>query len=265
MNLRQLELFSLVAEIGSVTKAAKQVYMSQPAVSQAITDLEDKLQVRLFERMNHRMLLTSAGETLYQYSKRILSLMEEAENTMQDIANIRMGKLRVGASTTIGIYLLPHLLGDFQTQYENVELQFFIDNTSVIEDMVMDNTIDIGLVEGPIHSKDITVNHLLVDKLFLICSPKHRWALENKKSIKLAELVDEVLIFRESGSGTREVIENALSNHKVKYKPKHVLNNTEAIKNAVIANIGIAFLPQVVVENDIRAGHLIQVDIEDIV
>ncbi len=265
MNLRQLELFTKVAEIGSVTKTAKQVYMSQPAVSQAITELEDKLQLRLFERINHKMLLTSAGETLYQYSRRILSLLEEAENSMKDIANIRMGKLRIGASTTIGIYLLPHLLGDFQIEYDNIETQFFIDNSSVIEEMIMDNTIDVGLVEGPIHSKDITVKHLVADELFLICSPKHKWASENKRSIKPAELAEEVLIFRESGSGTREVIEHALNQQKVKYKPTHVLNNTEAIKNAVIANIGVAFLPQVAVEYDIKAGHLLHVDVEDIV
>lgn len=265
MNLRQLELFTMVAEIGSVTKTAKQADMSQPAVSQAITELEDKLQLRLFERINHRMMLTSAGETLYQYSKRILSLLEEAENSMKDIANIRTGKLRIGASTTIGIYLLPHLLGDFQTQYQNIETQFFIDNTAVIEEMILDNTIDAGLVEGPVHSKDIIFKHLAIDKLCLVCSPKHHWAIENKSSIQPSELEDEVLIFRESGSGTREVIEHALNQHKVKYKPTHVLNNTEAIKNAVIANIGIAFLPQVAVEYDIKAGHLIHIDIPNAV
>jgi len=265
MNFRQLELFTKVAENRSVTKTAKQFYMSQPAVSQAITELEDKLQLRLFERINHKMLITSAGETMYQYSKRILSLMEELESTMKDIANTRMGKLRIGASTTIGVYLLPSLLGDFQSQYHNIETQFFIDNTLVIEEMIKDNTIDVGLVEGPVHSPDVIVRHLAVDKLFLICSPKHKWARANKKSIKPDELTEETLIFREIGSGTREVIEHSLNQHKIKYKPAHVLNNTEAIKNAVIANIGIAFLPEIAVENDIKAGHLVHVDVEDIV
>lgn len=264
MNIRQLELFSLVAATGSVTKAAQQLYMTQPAVSQAISDLEDSLGLRLFERINRKMLLTNAGEILLIYSKKILNLLEEAEGHMKDIANMRIGKLSVGASTTIGIYLLPLLLGDFQKKHNEIHTHFVIDNTAVIEEMILHNTLDAALVEGPIHHQDIIVEHLAEDELFLICSPHHHWIEEGRTAIEASELQNETIIVREHGSGTREVLEQALKEHNAKYEPAHVLNNTEAIKNAVKAGIGIAFVSRVAVEQDIKEGRLAKIRLSGI-
>ncbi len=264
MNIRQLELFSLVAETGSVTKAANQLYMTQPAVSQAISDLEDNIGVRLFERINRKMLLTDAGEILYIYSKKILRLLEEAEGHMKDIANMRVGKLSVGASTTIGIYLLPLLLGDFRKKYNSIHTHFVIDNTAVIEEMILHNTLDAALVEGPVHHQDIIVEHMVDDELYLICSPHHHWVTEGRTVIEPSDLFKESIIVREHGSGTREVLENALAKNNITYEPTHVLNNTEAIKNAVKAGIGVAFVSRVAVEQDVSEGRLVKMELSGI-
>lgn len=259
MNLRQLELFTEVAETGIVSHAAKKLYMSQPAVSQTIADLEDSLGLKLFDRLKHKMQLTFAGEILYQYSKKILSLVDEAESQMLDMANLKMGRLRLGASTTIGIYLLPHLLGEFKQQYETIQSTCVIDNTSVIEEMLLTNQLDIGFVEGLVHSAEIEIQKVMDDEIWLICSPQHRWAREVRLVIDPVEIAGEALILREQGSGTREVVEKKLKEHNVCYEVWHVLNNTEAIKRAVAADIGIAFISQMAVKDEMESGRLVNV------
>lgn len=264
MNLRQLELFTLVAETENVSEAARKLYMTQPAVSQTIADLEDSVGLKLFDRMNRRMQLTYAGEVLYDYSKKILSLVEEAESQMLDLANMRTGKLRLGASTTIGIYLLPRILGEFKQQFHTVQSFFVIDNTAVIEKMLLYNRLDIGFVEGLVHSKEIEIEKVMDDQLWLVCSPQHRWAKEKRDIIEPDEIINEALILRELGSGTREVVEKTLQAHQVEYEPCHVLNNTEAIKRAVAADIGIAFVSELAVREEVENGRLIHVQLRNI-
>jgi len=264
LNLRQLELFSLVAELGNVTEAARRLYMTQPAVSQTIADLEESLGLKLFDRINRKMHLTFAGEVLYKYSKKVLSLVEEAEAHMLEITNNRIGRLRLGASTTIGIYLLPMLVGQFKQQYGNIQSTFVIDNTGVIEEMLLDNRIDMGYVEGLVHSPEIVVQKIKDDELWLICSPRHEWIKQGRTVIGPDEIDGQPLILRELGSGTREVVEKVLQKNKVSYQTWHVLNNTEAIKRAVMADIGIAFVSQLAVKDEILSGRLARIDIQGI-
>lgn len=264
MNLRQLELFSLVAELGNVTEAARHLYMTQPAVSQTIADLEESLGLKLFDRINRRMHLTFAGEVLYKYSRKILSQVEEAEAHMLEITNNRIGRLRLGASTTIGIYLLPMLVGQYKQKYQAIQSTFVIDNTTVVEEMLLDNRLDMGFVEGLVHSAEIVVQKVKDDELWLICSPQHQWAVQGRTVIGPEEIEGQPLILREQGSGTREVVEKVLQQHKVNYHTWHVLNNTEAIKRAVMADIGIAFVSQLAVEEEINCGRLARIKIKDI-
>lgn len=264
MNLRQLQIFNNVSQTRSMSETARQLFMTQPAVSQTISELEEQLDVKLFDRMNKKLVPTDAGEALYAYSKRILILIEEAENTIKDFASMKLGKLRLGASTTIGIYLLPKIVGEFKKKHANVETCFNIDNTSVVEKMILDHQIDIGLVEGIVHSQEIRVEPLFYDELYLICSPSHRWAKANRQSVTVEELSREPLIQRERGSGTREVVENELRQHQVAYQIHHVLNNTEAIKKAVEADIGIAFVSKLAVQEEIRSGRLVRIEVEGV-
>lgn len=264
MNLRQLEVFIRVAETNSMSEAARQLYISQPAVSQTIAELEESLETKLFERINRRLLLTNSGEVLYTYSKRILGLLSEAEHQIKDLANLKRGKLAVGASTTIGIYLLPQIIGNFKKLYPDIEFIFTIDNTSVIEGLLLDAQIDIGIVEGPIFSKDLELIHFAHDQLEIICSPEHKWAKSQTKQISVRDFEQETLIFREEGSGTREIIENVLKSRGVNYKPKHILNNTEAIKKAVESNIGIGIVSEFAVRDELNSGRLFKVELQGI-
>jgi DNA-binding transcriptional LysR family regulator len=199
---------------------------------------------------------------LLEYARRILALIEEAESMIEDIANMNTGKLRIGASTTIGTYLLPEMIRKFNEKYKNIDIPFAIDNTGAIENMVLDNRIDIGLVEGPVHSKEIIVEPYIDDELYLICSKDHPWA--GRKSIKPEEIKEENLIIREQGSGTREVFENTMSKYNLTYKITHVLNNTEAIKKAVEANIGVSVVSGIAIKEEVKSGRLLKINMEGV-
>jgi len=236
--------------------------MTQPAISQTIIELEENLEVKLFERIKKKLILTHPGRILLNYSRRILILTEEAENTITDIAKMNQGRLRIGASMTIGTYLLPKIIKDFQTKYQNIELPFIIDNTSVIEEMILNNKIDLALVEGPIKSTEITIKPFFDDQMIIICSPQHKWA--KRELIEPSEIEEEKFITREKGSGTREVIENTLVKFNLSYQPKYILNNIEAIKKSVEANIGISILPEIAVKKEMEEDKIVKVSIEKI-
>lgn len=262
MNLRELKIFITVCETKNMSAAAKKLYMTQPAISQTISALEDKLNLKLFDRLNRSLKLTYPGKVLLNYSKRILNLINETKNAMDDISNLDQGQLRIGSSMTIGTYLLPQIIEEFQQKYEDVDLPFIIDNTSVIEQMVLDNKIDLGLVEGPINSDNIVVEKFFADQLQLVCSTKHKWS--HWKSLSPEKINEEDFIMREEGSGTRKVIENILTNSNISYHITHVFNNIEAIKKAVAANIGISILPEISTKEERKKGKITKVNISGI-
>ncbi|TDX52953.1 LysR family transcriptional regulator [Orenia marismortui] len=262
MTLRELKIFTTVCRTGSMSEAGRQLYITQPAISQTILDLEDKLNIKLFERINRKLILTYAGKRLLKYSKRILLLIAEAENDLEDIANLKTGKLRIGASMTIGTYLLPPIIKKFTTKYPEIDLNFIIDNTSVIEKKILNNDIDLGLVEGPINSKDICFDPFYNDELFLISSKEN--PLSKKKDILQSDIQKEAFINREKGSGTREIIDKIMNKYSISYKAKHILNNIEAIKEAVKNNLGISILPEVALKDDLQSGSIKRLILKDI-
>lgn len=262
MNLRELNIFITVCEYGSMSETARKLFITQPAISQSISELEEEYNVKLFDRIGKKLILTNAGEILRDYGKKILILVNEAENSLKDISNMRAGRLRIGASRTAGTYLLPSLIGKFIKTHKKIDLPYIIDNTSAIEKMILDNEIDLGIVEGPIHSKDIIINHFLDDELYLICSSSHHFSKRN--SINIKEIADENMIIRERGSGTREVFEETMSKNNVTYNIKLELNSTEAIKKAVEANIGISVISKLSIKDELKNGCLVRVMIDGV-
>jgi DNA-binding transcriptional LysR family regulator len=262
MNLRQLKIFVVVCKTKSMSTTAKELYMTQPAISQTISNLEDSLNVKLFDRIKRRLELTYAGKILLRYSKRILNLVDETENTIEDIVNMNQGELRIGASMTIGTYLLPQIIEDFQQKHQGIKLPFTIDNTSVIEEMILDNDIDLALVEGPIHSKDISIEHFFDDQLYLMCSTKHRWS--NLEKLAPEKIKEEDFIMREKGSGTREIIENSMAKFDLSCRVTHVLNNIEAIKKAIAANLGVSILPKICAKDELKQRKITKVKLQKI-
>ncbi|SNX53504.1 LysR family transcriptional regulator [Thermoanaerobacterium sp. RBIITD] len=262
MNLRELNIFLTVCGCGSMSEAARKLYMTQPAISQSISDLEEEYNIKLFDRIGKKLVLTYAGEILKDYSKKILVLINETQNTLKNISNMKMGRLRIGASRTAGTYLVPTIIGKFINVYENIELPYFIDNTSEIVKMILDNDIDLGIVEGPIHSSNIIVRHYLNDELYLICSKDHHWA--KNPIVNVEEIASENMIIRERGSGTREVFENTMKEHNANYNIKLELNSIEAIKKAVEANIGISVISKLAIKDELESGKIVKVKIEGV-
>jgi len=233
-----------------MTQAAKILYMTQPSVSQAIAELEKEYGVRLFERLSHRLHLTTAGERLRSYASHILNLSEQARKELADLG--AGGSIRIGASLTIGAHLLPGIINAYRQEMPSVDIFTLVDNTSVIEKLILEDELDLGLVEGPIYSKHIHEEKLSDDDLVIICGPGH--SLWNKEKIPIHELAGNAFIIRESGSGTRDIFERLMSEAGANWKIGGVYNNTEAIKQAVRGNLGLAVVPKIAVKEEIERG-----------
>ena len=237
MNERKLKIFYEVATQLNMTEAAEKLYISQPAISQTIRELETEFEVKFFDRIGKKLYLTQEGELFLQYVRRILNLYTECSQTIRDSNGLKKGKLNVGASPTIGIYILTELVGKFQKANKEIEVTIHIENTRTIADLILKNRIDFAFVEGAVYSNEITVENFWDDELVFIVSPDHPWAL--KEQVAASEIEQERFIMREQGSGTREVVENALRQVGVNYHLGMELGNTEAIKKAVEAGLGM--------------------------
>ncbi len=260
MNFRHLEIFLAVCEEGSMTLAARVLYMTQPSISQAIHELEIYYGVRLFERLNHRLYLTSAGETLGSYARHIIHLSEQARHDLEDMS--RGGSLRIGASLTIGAYMLPGLVVAFQHQNPEVEVFIRVDNTGVVENMILNDQLDLGLVEGPTYSQHLEERFFCGDDLVFIVSPQH--PLGKKVKWKAQDLKGQAFLVREEGSGTQDIFEHAMREAEISWKAAGVYNNNEAIKQAVIANLGLAIVSKISIEEEVRQGKFLALEVEGI-
>jgi DNA-binding transcriptional LysR family regulator len=257
MNLRHLKIFLTVCEIGNMTRAAEIVYMTQPSVSQVIAELENEYGVRLFERLNHKLYLTAAGEHLRTYANHIVNLSKQVQKELKDLA--AYGSIRVGASLTIGAHLLPGIIGAYRKEMPQVEIFTQIDNTSVIEKLLMDDRIDLGLVEGPVYSPHIREEILCEDDLVIICGAGHPFW--DEATIDLSQLAGKSFIIREQGSGTRDIFERVMSGVNTAWKITGIYNNTEAIKQAVRENLGLAVVSKISVKEEVERGLIRVVEV----
>lgn len=258
MTFRHLSIFVAVCDEGTMTAAAEKLFIAQPSVSQAISELESNYGVRLFERLGRRLYITTAGEKLLSYARHILNLAEQAQQELRRL--VKSGVIRLGASITIGTCLLGSMVQSFLCQYPDVEIMTTVDNTKIIEELLLTDRIDLGLVEGPIHSDDIVEAPFSSDKLVLICPPEHPLAVKGKAVA--ADLNNAAFIMRERGSGTREVFEAALASAGLKWRTTGTYNNTEAIKNAVAKGLGIAVISCLTVEKEVQSVELAAVEID---
>ena len=271
INRNHLALFRAVAEAGGFSRAAEIVHVSQPAISMQVAELEKSLGTPLFDRLPRGVRLTHAGETLFGYAQRIVALEGEAEHAMREMRGLRRGRLAIGASTTIGSYLLPTQLGEFRRQYPAVELELIIGNTDEIKQRLVDRTLDLGLTEGTLpKDAELRARVFAEDELIVIAPPVHPFAssVTGKKKLKAittARLCTEPMIVREPGSGTRDVIDRALAtNGAALGNVVLTLNRTEAIKRAVLAGLGLAIVPRLCVALELAGGLLLEVPISNL-
>ena len=254
---RRLQVFHTVARLLSFTKAAETLHMTQPAVTFQIRQLEEYFNTRLFDRTHNKISLTAAGERVFQYAEKILSLYGEMDSQVRELTGDVSGILIIGASTTIAEYVLPLLLGEFKEKYPGINIRLKVSNSMGIVHMVEDNSVDVGIVESPVANKNLVVEVCWLDKLVFICLPSH--PLAKKTAIRGRDLVGLPFVCREEGSGTREYIADYLARNGMTHQDLNVsveVGNPEAVKSAVEAGLGVSIVSQATVVKELKLGTL---------
>ncbi|MDM5309411.1 LysR family transcriptional regulator [Peribacillus frigoritolerans] len=261
MKLENLKMFCLVVDEGSISQAARLSFLSQPAVTRQIHQLENYYNTLLFDREEGRLRVTEAGKLLYPFAKAIVNDFNHSKEVIQQSTGKYNANLIVGASLTIGEYLLPSLLGRFKKQQPEIKVTLTIKNTPRVLEDLSNDVIDLALVEGLVENTDFIVDKFAEDELILVCPTDHPW--KDRKEIQLEELGNERMIWRESISGTRLIVENMLREHGVleKIESYMEIGSTQAIKSAVEAGLGISILPRLTVARELEQGFLREVDI----
>lgn len=254
MNLHHLAVFHAIAETGSISAASQRLYISQPALSRELKDFEARLGVTLFERMPRGMRLTHAGEVLRDYANRLFDISRMAESAMREIADARQGLLSIGASNTVGTYLLPRMLAVFRRANPGVRIAMYVGNTEQVSQGVADMRFTLGFIEGPLHVSGLIAEPFQKDELVPVVSAQHE--LLQKKRLALEDISDEPLLMREKGSGTRELIAELLEQNGIQQGSVMEFGNTEALKQATLHGGGIAWLPLISVTQELREGSL---------
>lgn len=257
-------MFCLVVEEGSISQAARNSYISQPAVTRQIRQLEAHYGAPLFDRSDGKMTVSKAGKVLYPYAKAIVDDFSSSEEAIHQLTGNVEYQLRIGASLTIGEYLLPEILGNFKQRHPHIKLSLQIGNTPAILEALTMSHIHLALVEGVVEDKDLDVKKFAEDRLILVCSPQHPW--KGKQAITVKEFLHEQMIWREENSGTRKIVENVLREYEILEQIENYmeLGSTQAIKGAVEANLGISFLPKMSVDKELKAKTLHEVKIRQL-
>lgn len=260
LTLRHFKIFVAVCDAMNMTAAAETLFMSQSAVSQAIAELENHYDVRLFERLSRKLYLTQAGQKLLSYARHIIRMNVEVENDMKTLHE--NGSIRIGASVTVGACVLPKLVSNFRKGNPQTDIEVFEDNTEKVEKLIVHDSIDIGLVEGETTSPDVLNRAFMDDELVLICAASHRFA--SCSAIEPKELEREEFIIREKGSGTRKTFEDTMTANHLTWKVIWTCNNADTIKMAVAEGLGVSIISRRAVVNEVASGLLCQKDIKDI-
>jgi DNA-binding transcriptional LysR family regulator len=255
MNLHHLSIFHGVARAGSVNAAARLLHTSQPAISRELHVLEERLGVPLFDRLPRGMRLTEAGRMLLDFAERIFGLDVAAERAIRELVDLEGGHLAIGASNTIGTYLLPAFVAAFHGRHPKVSLQLEIGNTQEIVSGVLESRFTLGFVEGTLRDEAIKVTEFRRDRIVGVVAPGH--SLAGARAIPVRTLAELPSILREPGSGTRELVERAFARHRVQLRCGLQINNSEALKRAAMEGGGIGWISELCVVAELLSGHLI--------
>lgn len=256
----KLEIFNAVIETGSFSRAAERLYLTQSAVSQHIQDLEATLGTKLFERGARGVRLTPSGEILQEYTRCILNLLVEAENAVMNVEGISGGQLRIGATPGVGGYLLPEWIQAFRTRYPRLVVSLQTDVTARVTAAILSRALDIGFIEGELDD-DEALTALVLESVpqRVVIGKNHPWY--DQTSIPVDRLDGQAFIMRPPHSQTRIWLEQVLSQHGIQPEVAAELDSPEAIKQAVIAGMGISILPEYVIrrERELRLVHVLEV------
>jgi DNA-binding transcriptional LysR family regulator len=254
LDIHQLEIFTRVAELKNFSRAAQEMYLTQPTISQHMSSLESYLGTKLFDRLGKEVVLTRAGEVLYPYAKQITALRGEARQAMDHFLGKKSGHLILGASTIPGEYIVPPLLGQFKKQYPEIRATLKIGDTEEIIDELLSNKIELGIIGAKIPHPRLKYSPFVDDELIVVVPPGHRWW--SKKSIDIQELTGEPFVMREAGSGTRISMEKKLHTSGISKERLKIIaevGSTTAVKQAIKAHLGISLISERAVEEELRS------------
>lgn len=265
MDLRQLEIFAKVAELGSFSRAAEALLLTQPTVSEHIRTLEDEFGVRLLDRLGRGAAVTRAGQLLLSHAQRMLALSREARQAMEGFLGRMSGELQIGASTIPGEYILPALIGRFKEKLPDISISLLIGDSQTAIEWVAEGRAELGIVGARVPHRAVEYRELMPDDVVVVMPVTHPW--HNRSQIRLDELRAEPLLLRERGSGTRAALENALADAHLDLRAFRVvgeMGSTQAVKQAVKAGVGVSVISRRAVEEERRIGLLACAHIEDL-
>jgi DNA-binding transcriptional LysR family regulator len=257
-----LQVFLSVSKHLNYTRAGEEINLSQPSVSVRIHQLESELRAKLFEQLGKKVVLTDAGQLLVPYANRVIAAIEDAHHAIDELQGLERGSLRIGASTTPGMYLVPQVVARFKRSHPKIDIHLRIKDTREVEDGVLNNEFDFGFVGGHLIATEVSAHAWLTDELLLVVSPDHR--LRNKKTVRKQDLEGESFIVRESGSATRATIVTQLQQANFELETVIEMENPESIKKAVQSGLGIAFISKFAIATELKAKTLTAIRVRDL-
>ena len=257
MNLQQLKVFVLIAQMGKLTKVAEILHLKQPTVTFHINRLQENLGVELFSQSSSKnWILTDAGKSLYHYAIQIVHLVDKSENIMKEYQSLQRGKVSIGASYTPASYILPHHLADFQKEHEEVYISLMVKKAPSILERVKNYELDLGVIAyGKLEDPDIIAIPVMEDELVLIMHPDH--PLCSLKEIQPTDLTAFPFILHEKKSVSRSLTDHWTRANHIELKITMEIGSIQTIKEAVISNIGLSIVPKLSVVSEVRDGRLV--------
>jgi DNA-binding transcriptional LysR family regulator len=259
VTLRQLRTFKTVADLKSFSLAAQQLRLSQPSVSYQVKELEQALGLPLLDRLGKQVHVTEAGSVLYAYARRTLDVLDEAALALEEMRGIKRGKLRVGASTTVGIYLLPAALGAFKKLHPGLVISLEIGTRARVQEQVLNNELDLAVVGPALKDPDLTILPFVSDELVVVAPAGHK--LARRKGLVLKDLVDQPFVMREPASGSRSSLEKAARKAGAKLTVAMELGSNGAIKHAVESGLGLAVISRYACTLELSSRRLVELDV----
>jgi DNA-binding transcriptional LysR family regulator len=261
VNFTHLLAFFEVARAGSVSGGAERLRVSQPAVTREIRELEERLGLTLFDRLPRGVALTEAGALLFDYAERIFALSGAAQAELKELAGLSAGHLNIGASATVGAYLVPDMIARFNVSHPKVGIDLAVTNTDHVEQSLRDHTVSLGFVEGPYDDSAVHTHPIGADEIVAVAARGHPRAGQR---LSASDLATRVVILREPGSGTRAVVEEAYARIGLRIEPLMSISDTVAIKRMLLAQNAIAYVSSLSVKDEVGRGDLCVLEVRDL-
>lgn len=260
MLIRQLSVFLTVCRTGSMTAAAEELFMTQPAVSQTIRELEEHYNTKLFDRFPRRLEITESGKTLRRSAERLLNTLEEMEISIRE--NEKDGPVRIGANLSVGNALLMDYLNEFHKTHPRSEVNIFCTRGSILERMLNEHELDFMLMEKPMHDNDYLMEPFYKDRIVIVTRPDD--PLQKAEGLILKDIADEPFLLREKGAGVREQFNHICMSQGLRIRPYWESSSTTVLVNAVMAGEGIAVLPYLMVRDRLKGGDIKELNVTDV-